>query len=404
MALPKLRSNLDVFPVQYENKMYFCVKDMEGYLEDVLLFTPETLIIASFFDGRNDYEEVKSFFAKNFPGVVITNDYINEVIKILDDKLLLESENFRSKRTDIVNEFIQCSTRKSYLAGKSYPQTPDELRRFLDGVFTLPDGPGAIEKDGMLIKSIKGFISPHIDFSRGAYCYAYAYKELAESIKPKKVIIFGVAHACPPYPYILLDKDFETPLGTLKFDKTFKQYLPENLYTNLTKYQFAHKIEHSIEFQAVWLKYIFADNDVEIIPVLCSVIPDENTQEESGEFINICKKYISENRGDVIVISGADFSHIGPRYGDNVELNDKLLQWMTDEDLKSLQYCEEINPQGFMQFTLINNDLRKVCGLTSVYTTLNVLEGEATRGKLLKYGYANDPAGGVVSFCSLVFA
>lgn len=403
MVLPKLRSNLDIFPVQYEGKTCFCVKDMEGYLEDVLLFTPETLVIASFFDGRNDYDEIKTFFAKNFGGLIISEEYINEVIKILDEKLLLENERFYKAKEKIVGEFISSPTRRPYLAGKSYPENSEELRTLLYRAFISENGPGAIEKDNMIIKNIKGFISPHIDFGRGAYCYAYAYKELAESIKPKSAIIFGVAHASPPYPYVLLDKNFETPLGILKFDHSFKKYLSDELYKKLIKHQFTHKIEHSIEFQTVWLKYVLGEQDINIVPVLCSIIPDENTTDEAEEFIQACRKYITDNSGDVIVIAGADLSHIGPRFGDNIEITDKLISWIKEEDLGSLEFCENIDANGFMQFTLTNNDLRKVCGLTSVYTTLRVLEGNARQGKLLKYAYAPDPVGGIVSFCSMVF-
>jgi len=43
-----------------------------------------------------------------------------------------------------------------------------------------------------------------------------------------------------------------------------------------------------------------------------------------------------------------------------------------------------------------------VCGLTATYTALRLLEGAA--GSLKRYGFAPDPAGGIVSFASAVFA
>ncbi len=404
VQLPKLRINeLDIYPIEYEKKMYFCVKDIKGYQDDILLLTPELIFIASFLDGKNDYEIIKTVWAKNFQGQVITNKDIDEAIKILDEKLLLDSENFFTAKSKITEQFIKEPIRKLYLNGKSYPNNTEELNKFLSSFFTTQNGPGIIEKDNMLIKNVKGIIAPHIDFLRGGYCYAYAYKELAESIRTKNVMIFGVSHSSPPYPFILLDKDFETPYGVLKYDDDFSKYLPDNLYKKLTEHQFAHKIEHSIEFQTIWLKYIWNNEEISIIPILCSILPDSSMMEEFNEFIEICKKYIADRNGDVVVISGSDLSHIGPRFGDNIKITEQLIKWMENEDLKSLACCENIDADRFLQLTLLNNDIKKVCGLSSIYTTLRVLSGISEKGKLLKYGYAPDPAGGIVSFASLVF-
>jgi hypothetical protein len=44
---------------------------------------------------------------------------------------------------------------------------------------------------------------------------------------------------------------------------------------------------------------------------------------------------------------------------------------------------------------------RHVCGLSATYSALRLLEG--ADGKVLKYGFAPDPAGGIVSFASMSF-
>jgi MEMO1 family protein len=402
MAIPKLRRELDIFPIEYNNKPYFCVRDIEGYQEETLLVTPEVLVIASLFDGRNDKEVVKTFWQKNFPTQILTDENIEQVIRLLDEKLLLESPHFEEEKNKIIENFKASPNRKPFLAGKSYPNEKATLEKYIENFFIQDNGPGPINKEDGIIKHIKGFISPHIDFARGGHCYAYCYKEYAESIQTTKALILGVAHAGPPYPYILLDKNFETPLGTVNFDEQFKKYISPSLYKNLTHFQFTHKTEHSIEFQTIWLKFV--NPNIKIVPVLCSILPNEAVQAEADEFINACKKYIEDNNGDVVVVSGADLSHIGPRFGDNVEINNEIIKWMEKEDIQSLKYAEEIDAEGFLQFTLKQNDVRKVCGLTSIYTTLQIIKEYAQKGTLLKYSYAEDPAGGVVSFASLIFS
>jgi len=50
---------------------------------------------------------------------------------------------------------------------------------------------------------------------------------------------------------------------------------------------------------------------------------------------------------------------------------------------------------------------RRVCGLSSLYTGLRLIKelggASASPGRLLAYGQAPDPAGGLVSFASALF-
>jgi len=45
---------------------------------------------------------------------------------------------------------------------------------------------------------------------------------------------------------------------------------------------------------------------------------------------------------------------------------------------------------------------RRVCGINSIYAALKTAEPQKA-GELLHYGYAHDPAGGIVSFTDIIF-
>ena len=47
---------------------------------------------------------------------------------------------------------------------------------------------------------------------------------------------------------------------------------------------------------------------------------------------------------------------------------------------------------------------RNVCGLNCIYAAIKSLEGVVQKGEPLHYDYAHDPAGGIVSFASVVFS
>jgi len=61
----------------------------------------------------------------------------------------------------------------------------------------------------------------------------------------------------------------------------------------------------------------------------------------------------------------------------------------------------EVNAEGFYSSVMKDGNQRKVCGLNCIYSALRTLDGIATIGEPLHYDYAEDPAGGIVSFASI---
>ena len=104
--------------------------------------------------------------------------------------------------------------------------------------------------------SPKAIVAPHIDFHRGGPAYAWAYKSLAESDGADLYIILGTSHCGGENPFILTLKDFETPLGLVETDKEFVKALHQSCQENLFADEYLHRGEHSVEFQAVLLKFI----------------------------------------------------------------------------------------------------------------------------------------------------
>ena len=74
---------------------------------------------------------------------------------------------------------------------------------------------------------------------------------------------------------------------------------------------------------------------------------------------------------------------------------------MMSGDTRSLQACSEGNAEAFWNSVVSDGNRRHVCGLSATYAALRLL-GDV-EGKVLKYGFAPDPAGGIVSFASMSF-
>ena len=101
---------------------------------------------------------------------------------------------------------------------------------------------------------------------------------------------------------------------------------------------------------------------------------------------------------------GVDLAHVGPRFGDEIDLNPALEKRIEDEDRKSLAHALKLEADPFYLSVVADGHWRKVCGLSATYTALRWLKLlGAPEGRLLTYGQAPDPSGGIVSFASLIF-
>src|SRR5262249_53683530 len=207
-----------------------------------------------------------------------------------DAQGFLDSPSFAARRADIDRKFLASPIRPASHAGGAYASEAGELRAMLDRFFAPPDGPGPIERARAAANPegrgqspapeargqgagpvVRGVIAPHIDYHRGGPAYAWAYRELAERCSADVFVIFGTCHAGMEHPFALTRKDFASPLGAAAVDVDFVEALAKRARQDCFGSELAHRVEHSIELQAVFLRYLFADRrDVRIVPVLAS--------------------------------------------------------------------------------------------------------------------------------------
>ena len=104
---------------------------------------------------------------------------------------------------------------------------------------------------------------------------AWGYNEIAERELPDFFVILGTGHSGPANNFAITEKDFVTPLGVASTDRDFVAALREQCDTDFTAGELAHKSEHSVEFQVVFLQYLYkrlglVERGPSIVPVLCS--------------------------------------------------------------------------------------------------------------------------------------
>ncbi len=405
MDFPKLRA-IEAFPINIAGRRMIGLRDPMNFSSEVIAVPQQMYLMLALMDGLHSIVDIQAEYMRS-NGELVFRETIEDLLNKLDAALLLDNENFHRRRTEIENAFRQADVRPAILAGKGYDHSPEKLAEQIDGFFVHPDGPGP-PKGGSNEGNLKGIIAPHIDFLRGGPCFAWAYKEIAEQADADVFVIFGTAHAHTSGTFVLTCKDFETPFGRLRCEREIVKEIEKQVDADLFSNEFVHRGEHSIEFQTIFLSYLFrGKQEISIVPILCGSFhemvashtsPMNNT--EVSEFVNAVRGALADSGKRVCCIAGADLAHVGPRFGDGRPVGDGFLRIVESNDLEMLETLKSVDAESFFANISADNDRRKICGLPPIYTMLKVMD--ASSGKLLKYQYWHDP-NGTVTFASMAF-
>lgn len=407
---PRIRP-VEAFHVQQDGEPLIAIRDPAGYTASILLLSPVVIELMSLFDGRHSLIDIQAELVRRH-GEIIPRADIEQVIATLDEHGFMESARFAALRQDLDGRYLAASTRPAAHAGGAYPADADELRATMAGFFEPPDGPGPLATHAEPAGRVRGLIAPHIDFHRGGAAYSWAYRDLGQGTDADLFIVFGTCHAGMRDPFALTHKDYDTPFGAAVVDHDFVDALSARAGQECFASELAHRAEHSIEFQAVFLKFLWAGRrDFTIVPVLAS-FAHEALQRGAGPeadarvpaFLDAVTETIAASGRRVGIIAGADLAHVGPRFGDPQPVSEAHRARIEREDRAMLDAVTRGSAGAFFESVARDGDRRRICGLSPIYATLRVLAANpgGAAGTLKRYGQWPDPHG-VVSFASVVF-
>ncbi len=407
-SFPRLRY-VDAFPTEVEGEPRVCLRDPLGYSDKVIVVPYPVFFLLTLLDGTNSIQDIQTAFVKKY-GQILFRERVEEIVRALDESLFLDGERFRNHKQSLVEAFRAAEVREAIHAGGAYEAAPEALRAMLRSFFEHGDGPGArsSEPHGA---SLRGLIAPHIDPRRGGPCYAHAYGEVARLAPADTYVIFGTSHAPMERLFAVTRKPYDTPFGRMEIDSTVIDTFEKRLGSAIYQDEFNHRAEHSIEFQAVFLAYLFDERSREsrprIVPILCGSL---HRQIESGErpggdaefaeFTAALKEAISGR--SVCLVAGADLAHVGLKFGDREAPTESSLATLEAEDVAMMRALETLDADGFFRSVHEDQDRRRICGLSPILALMAALD--AREGKLLRYGqFPEHDTGSVVTFASMAF-
>jgi AmmeMemoRadiSam system protein B len=404
---PKLRP-VEAFPARVEGREAICLRDPSGVTESVLTVPRGLAPILALFDGTRSLVDVQAEIMRQC-GELVLRSQLESMVEILDQHLFLEGPRVETERARQRAAFLGTPTRPAFLAGRSYEPEPGALAAALAGHFAPPAGPGPIGPSRQ--DSMRGLVAPHIDFNRGGPAYAWAYRALAEAQGADCFVVVGTAHAgLDGHAFAATAKAFETPFGPLEVDREVLDAIVRRAPADLFAAELAHRNEHSIEFQAVWLQYLrhrAGGGERRIVPLLASFAHEcllrgkspADTRETEG-MLDAVRDAMAAIPRRYCLVAGADLAHVGPRFGDGWRVGPAELARVKAEDRALLAPVVQADAEGFFAEAMRQRDRNRICGLSPIYAVLRLLSGGP--GRLLHYGQWPDPDG-TVTFASVSF-
>jgi AmmeMemoRadiSam system protein B len=399
--LPRLRMTLDFLPSPLEDKPGLVIRDPLHFSDATLIVPPALIECLEFFDGEHSALDLRAHLVR-ITGDLQAGDIENNLLNALSDAGFLEDENFARRRAETERAFAEAPLREPAHAGTGYPGEPVELHSTLADY--LKDGGTNQAPPGRLL----AVAAPHVSPFGGVEAYRAAYSALTPGDADRTFVILGTSHYGHPERLGLTRKPFVTPYGEAITDTRLVDELERSLGPAALE-DYCHAIEHSIEFQVVFLQHLFGPR-IRILPVLCGSylrsiyeggLPedDENVRRILGTLGEIAAR----EDGKLLWVLGVDMAHMGQRYGDRMTAiagRDEMAE-VEQRDRVRIQRMESGDARGFWDLVQQNQDDLKWCGSAPIYTFLKAVP--QARGELLGYHQWNIDEASVVSFAGMRF-
>jgi hypothetical protein len=401
---PKIRNGIEAVAAEQEGREILVLHDRTGVSPDLFLDRSAAAVLG-LLDGTHTVRDVQVALMRRQGLGFVPLETVERFVRTLDDQFILDNERFEKRWRSLCAQYRAERVRPAAHAGRAYPSDPRELAGQLRGYFQGPDGPPRGGLDATRGTPL-GLVLPHIDFHRGGAAYAWGYASLPEADQVDLFVILGTCHLPMVHPFALTAKAFVTPLGEAPAAADLAEAVAREAGMDLFADEMAHRTEHTIEFQVVFLQHLLGPNrPLRILPVLCGgfhemmaarTLPSGHPPFARG--LQALARVLESTSLRTCILASADLAHLGPQFGDPrpVEISDLGRARRQDEAM--LAHVLRGDADGFYRSILAEGDRRRICGLPPIYAWLRLLPPGETR--LLKYDQAFHPQA-TVTFASL---
>ncbi len=393
--------NLDFMPSPVPERPGLLIRDSFQYSDATLIIPPALVSALEFFDGKSTELDLREHLVR-LTGSLEVGGLQQQMVEALETSGFVENEVYERLRETRHREFAEASERSPAHAGSAYPDDPASLRTTMQMYL---DGPALEIRETPLL----GIAAPHVSPEGGWASYRAAYRRLTPDLGERTFVILGTSHYGTPDRFGLTRKPFVTPWGAAETDRRRVDWLAERAGDAVLMEDYCHAIEHSIEFQVVFLQYLFGPR-VRVLPILCGSfarsvylggMPEDD--EAVRRFLDALGELGARDAGSLVWVLGIDLAHIGRRYQDPfaaVAEQGPMLE-VRARDAERLARVNAGDAEGFWRLVQQGQDDLKWCGSSPLYTFLRAAPG--ARGTLERYEQWNIDEQSVVTFAGIAF-
>lgn len=366
-------------PLQKDGRQFVALRDPAMLVAQTMVVPPQALQALQHFRGEREIDDIAKVLGA-------PPEQIAALAQGLDQVGLLWGPTFERIEKEVREKIEE---RGAFPVGASASLGQDEaacrqnIEQWLDQT-----------EDPELGVAVRGIIAPHLDYQRGWPNYAAAYRGLAQTPRPDRVIILGTNHFGLGDGLVLTRYGFDTPLGRVRADETVISRLVEKLGKESHIDELDHLGEHSIQLHLPWIQHCFGD-----VPVVAALIPDPLAAmiEDDGQritmerFVEVAREVLDEVGGNTFFVASSDLSHVGPQFGEPRPVDEQRRNDVERHDREMMsKYCSG-DPEEFLGAMKWSNNPTRWCSIGNMTATLMLARPESV--ELIDYRQAYDERG-----------
>src|SRR5262249_44796078 len=162
------------------------------------------------------------------------------------------------------------------------------------------------------------------------------------------------------------------PFGPLEIDREVLDAAVGRSPADLFAAELAHRSEHSIEFQAVWLGYLrhpAGRGTPPVVPLLAGFAPrglgrgvGPAGEPATRSVLDAVANAMATVPRRYCIVAGADLAHVGPRFGDAWRVDQAALRRVEADDRALLAPVVLADAEAFFDEARRQEDRNRICG------------------------------------------
>lgn len=392
-TLPVLRNDVQISVHNENGEPYLVLHDPFGIAEGPIMVHADMVDVLQSCDGSTTYEDLATAAGVPTDGPEIMR--LRVFLGQLDQMGYFTGEGYEMRASRAIPEWDALAERPPVCAGSVYPSDPTELATFLDaltGATAIGQGAGSAHN-----ADIAGVLMPHIDFRVAPDVYAPGFAAIRDH-DADLVVLIGTSHYWGNDAFILTEKDFATPIGTVQTDRALVRALAAAL-PGVAGTDLAHRPEHSLELHLVGLRHCWPHRPFTIVPILVTMEALATGVLEQS--VDVLRRTVAESGRKALWLVSGDLAHVGPKFGDDAPAR-VMIDDVSAADRRLLDQLETASAPGYHAEIEATDHRYRVCGHAPTAVALHTFRPAG--GEVLAYDvWHEDETDSAVSFATVVF-